>query len=389
MRIILVPKYDNFPYMKIRRILNEFGLHIVPRKLYLSSNYSYNIYRMKKKALGSIGIILLIIVTMNLDLVKYGLTQGYGQFRIIYDAKPVSEYLQNPEFSKQKKEKLKLIEKAKRFAEDSLGIKKTKNYSTLYDDSTKGSLTMWVLTACKAFEFTPYEWKFPIIGTFSYKGYFNKKQAKKEEKELSQEGYDTGIRTAGAWSTLGWFNDPIMGNLLDDSDGYIVETIIHELTHATIYVKNDVAFNENLAVFIGHKGALLFLKNEFGKESKEYIEYLNNWKDRKTFKDYVLETSIKLKQRYANFTPTDDYKKKEEVKNNLLQEFVIGINQLDIKNKKNYSKRFKKKLPNNTFFMSYIRYNASLDQFEKEFNSNFNQNIKDYLDFLKQKYSSL
>ena len=344
---------------------------------------------MRNKAIIGIGLLLVTFLLINSDLVRYSLNQAYGQVKILYEARPVNEYLENPDFSREKKDKIILIEEAKKYAEDSLGIKKTKNYSKLYDDQKDTALTMWVLSACKPFQLEAYEWKFPLLGTFSYKGYFNLKHAKAEKESLDSLYYDTGIRTAGAWSTLGWFNDPIMGNLLNDSDGQIAETIIHELTHTTLYVKNDVTFNENLAVFIGHKGALKFLSKKYGEQSTQYKEYLNNWKDRQIFNDYVLNTAKELETLYNSFDSKTSDNNKKTKKELLIKSFTTGILKLDLSNKEKYFNRFKNKIPNNTFFMSYKRYNSNLKDFDKELNEKFNNNLKLFITFLKQKYTSL
>ena len=86
--------------------------------------------------------------------------------------------------------------------------------------------------------------------------------ADKEMELLKEAGYDVGMRTVGGWSTLGWFKDPILSNMLNRSYGDLANLIIHELVHATIFVKDSVEFNENLASFIGDQGAKLFLKRK-------------------------------------------------------------------------------------------------------------------------------
>jgi predicted aminopeptidase len=123
------------------------------------------------------------------------------------------------------------------------------------------------------FQLKAYEWDFPLIGSFSYKGFFNYDQALEEEDKIRKNGYDTSIDEIAGWSTLGWFKDPVLSDMLDRSSGSLANLIIHELTHGTLYVKDNVDFNENLASFVGDKGALIFLRHKYGENSKEYHEY--------------------------------------------------------------------------------------------------------------------
>ena len=98
------------------------------------------------------------------------------------------------------------------------------------------------------------------------------KYAKAEslKAELESEGYEVRIRPVGAWSTLGFFNDPILSNMLERSPGALAELIIHEMTHATLYVKDGVDFNENLATFVGEQGALEFLEAQYGARIRSF-----------------------------------------------------------------------------------------------------------------------
>ena len=88
-------------------------------------------------------------------------------------------------------------------------------------------------------------------------------KGKKEEEKLADAGYDTDYNTTSAWSTLGWFRDPILSNILYRTEGQVADLIIHEMTHATLYAKSSVDFNENLASAIGEVGAELFLKYKY------------------------------------------------------------------------------------------------------------------------------
>ena len=173
--------------------------------------------------MGSIKKVLIVILAIlaglliyHHELVIYGLGQARGQLEIVWHARPIEEVLNDPDFPDSLKVNLRLIEDIKFFAFDSLGINFSKNYSKVYDQ--KGRELMFVVTACQPFRLEPKQWSFPIIGTFSYKGFFNEQKARNLEASLKDEGLDTNIRTAGGWSTLGWLQDPILSNMLAESE---------------------------------------------------------------------------------------------------------------------------------------------------------------------------
>jgi len=129
-----------------------------------------------KKVVFVVIVVVLGFLAFNYDLVLYGLSQAKGQLTIIWEARPVDEVLNDPGFPDSLKVNLRFINGIKRFAFDSLGINYSKNYSKVYDQ--KGKELMFVVTACEPFKLEPKEWTFPLIGTFSYKGFFDPRKAK-------------------------------------------------------------------------------------------------------------------------------------------------------------------------------------------------------------------
>ena len=163
---------------------------------------------MLNKAFKFFSLFIFVFCFWNCNSIWYGIQQGKGQLKIVYGAEPVSQFLEDSTYSDSLKEKLRLIKEIKTFAIDSLGINPSENYEKLFDQ--EGKPVMWVVTACEKIKLEPYYWKFPFLGKFSYKGYFDQKKAIKEEQKLKDQGYDTDIGIVNAWSTLGWFKDPIM-----------------------------------------------------------------------------------------------------------------------------------------------------------------------------------
>lgn len=332
-------------------------------------------------------VIMLSCLIWN-DLLIYGISQGKGQFSIVWNAQPVKELMNDASFPDSIKQKLKFISEIKKFAVDSLGINPIDNYSTFYNQTDKPKL--WTISACEPYSFKAKEWKFPFLGNVPYKGFFNEKEAGKEILKLKEKNYDIDVYVPSGWSTLGWFNDPILSSMLKRSDGSLANLIIHELTHGTLYVKNDVTFNENLASFIGDKGAELFLIYKFGANSKSYIDYEQSKSDEKIFNDYILKSTDRLDSLYKTVTEEQGDFEKKQKKTKLISEIVIGVNRLPLFNKKNYfNYALRAFAEGNAFFMTFTRYDSQYELFEKEYKEKYNSDLKKYLGAMKKIYPSL
>lgn len=341
---------------------------------------------MKRKILVGIVVLLVILGVWQYRLIYYGYVQAKGQFTIIRDAKPLEEYLENMDYPDSLKSKIRFIQEVKKFAFDELGINQTENYSSMYDQ--EGKPLMWVVTACTPFAMEAKTWDFPVIGSFPYKGFFDPEMAKAEMDKTKQEGLDVGVRNPGGWSTLGWFNDPILSEMLDRNYGQLAELIIHELTHSTIFVKDSVTFNENLASFIGHKGAVLFLKKKYGESSQYLKEYLNEEKDYESFVQHFINGATLLDTLYKSMPQSLDVEKKEKLKDSLIHEIISNIDTLGLNNKNIIDEMFVE-MPNNTYFMSFLRYRSKQSDFDKELQENFKENLKTYIIYYKSKYPFL
>lgn len=338
-----------------------------------------------QKALWTGLILLLVLLFSNCKLVLYGLGQGIGQMKIVWQATPIEKVMKDPDVSDSLKQKLLLVQSIKKYAEDSLGLKPSKNYNKLYDQH--GEDILWVVTAAEKYGVQPYLWKFPVVGKVPYKGFFNLEKAKKEARKMEQEGYDVHIGTVSAWSTLGFFKDPILSGMLNRSEGMIARLIIHELTHSTLFVKGNPEFNENLATFVGTWGARQYLADKYGENSKEYNDYNGELSDIDKFSEYVLHGAKLLDSLYNHFTnePPDEKLRK---KNAMILKIVNSVDTISFYNQHNFSE-FKnpEKLPNNAFFSGYITYHKQQSELEKQFIERFAKNFKEYLDYLKSKYA--
>ena len=186
----------------------------------------------------------------------------------------------------------------RRFAMEELGLKMSKNY-TRYVQIDRNYLAA-VVSACAADSFSRHEWSFPVVGAVPYKGFFDVKDARRERKKLEKKGLDVWIRGVDAFSTLGWFRDPLYSYMRDYSAGKLAELIIHELLHATVFIKGQVQFNEELAEFTGSEGARLYIESRLGRESGEYRALFTSDADNLAYVAFIQELAAELENVYAD-----------------------------------------------------------------------------------------
>lgn len=343
-------------------------------------------FRNFRKILSDLIFIPLIgFCALNVPLVNYGLRMAKGQLTIVWNARPIKEVLLDNSVPDSVKVKLKLIEEIRQFAFDEIGLKRNDNYTTFYDQH--GQRLIYVVTACKPFALEPHLWHFPVLGNVPYKGFFNVDKAKEEAKKQKAQGFDTDIGGASGWSTLGFFKDPVLSQMLNYKEGDLAELIIHELTHGTIFVKDNVEFNENLASFIGYKGALLFLEKKFGKDSKQYNDYINGRKDDETLENFMLTCAHSLDSLYKNYPKDCDNITKLKLKREKFKTFVNNAKSLPLAADSLFPTRFGKRIEKsgNAFFMQYVRYGSKQHDFESDFKK-YNGDLRKYVAAMKEKY---
>ena len=350
------------------------------------------IFRIIKYVLIVLLIFLIAFVAFNFDSAVYAFRQAKGQYRIISNTRPVAEVLNDKAFPDSLKKRIRLIQEIKKFAVDSLGLNTSDNYTTFYDQHQKPIL--WVITACEPFELKAKKWHFPIVGTFSYKGHFEKNIADAELENLKKQGFDTQLNEVSAWSTLGYLKDPILSSMLEKSEGRLAALIIHELTHGTLFVKNNLEFNENLADFVGDYGAIRFLESKYGKDSKEIERYQFSKKYNDAYSQHLLRGAKKLDSLYQHFDVKTNISTKKQEKTALIHIIVNSSDTLlagDFQKKLINRKKWAindNNLPNNAYFIGYLTYQSKQNQFKEEFKIKFKNNFNSYLSYLKQQYPS-
>ena len=309
----------------------------------------------------------------------YLLQSAKGQSELMFNGSAIEEVLAAPDTPEERKRQLRLVIEVKNFAETELKLKATRNYEK-FVDLGRDYLVM-VLTASPPLKLESYTWWFPIVGTVPYKGFFDLEMGKAAQAKLKDQGYETYFRSAPAYSTLGWFHDPLINTMLGYGDFYLVSTVIHESVHATHWVPGEVTFNENMATFIGQQGALQFYAKKYGQGSDKYKNAQQKLLDQKVFAKFMNSVYEKLDKVYKSdaFEPNKYEQRVALIKT--MKEFYAN-EVLKIIKSPGYA-GFEKKEWNNAMMLSYRHYNQDQDKLEHAFNK-LDRDIPRMMDFLKR-----
>jgi predicted aminopeptidase len=186
----------------------------------------------------------------------YVVRAGLEEAKILARRRPIPDVIADPETPPDVRGKLELVLEVREFARRDLGLDAGRSFRD-YSELDRDTLAL-VLSASPPDRLVPLTWWFPIVGRVPYLGFFDPEDAREKQSELEAEGYDTYLRPTSAFSTLGWLPDPLLSTALRYDSLGLAETVVHELTHSTWFVRGHVPFNESLANFVGHHGAAAF-----------------------------------------------------------------------------------------------------------------------------------
>jgi predicted aminopeptidase len=249
---------------------------------------------MKRKLI--VAAALVIVVILVLSPTGCYLSRGaWEEGKILSRRKPILELTADHQLAAETRAKLRLVLEARGYAADSLRLRTKKSF-TEYSPLDRDTLVL-VLSAAYRDRLEPYTWWFPIVGRVPYKGYFDFDGAKKAARKLYDRGFDVALRPSDAFSTLGWFNDPLLSTTLRRDSVDLVNTVIHELTHNTYYAPGSAAFNESFASFVGARGAANFfrMRGEAAQAERADAE----WEDEKTLGAFWTRLASSIDSAYA------------------------------------------------------------------------------------------
>jgi predicted aminopeptidase len=256
---------------------------------------------------GRLLLIFLIVLGATGCLQLRYLTQAAaGQEDLNHRGISVRDVVEGNHLDKRTRRLLSHVARIKSFGER-YGLKRTENYERYV--WLNRPAVVWVVSACHPLAFRPRTWKFPIVGSITYTGWFDRGEAKAYGEELASHGWDVDVRPSQAYSTLGWFDDPILSTMISDGDealGDLADVILHETLHATFYIPSQSTLNESVASFFGDELSVRYLDEVVGPDSPERTSYLE-LRDRGERRGQVMKKAYEdLERLYASALPPPD-----------------------------------------------------------------------------------
>lgn len=305
-------------------------------------------------------LLLLVLLLSSINCMGYLTHVAKGQYSIMSGTVPIEDVLEDPELDSEIKEKLEHILEVRSFAVENLGLSMSDSYrriSWLDRDYTAVNVT-----ASKELALEPYTWWFPVVGTVPYLGFFERARAETLAESLQEKGWETRVRDVAAYSTLGWFNDPLMSPQLQYSEWYLTTLIIHESAHATVWFPGDVNFNESFATFVETEGALAFYRERDDAES--FRLRLKLLEEREKLYDIYHKTARELDALY-NSDVSDEEKRSEKIKiiEEMKNKLLLHGSSFHVLNINAYINRDY----NNADFLSFLRYTSGQEFFRQRF----------------------
>jgi predicted aminopeptidase len=228
-----------------------------------------------------------------------------GQFELLSDARPIDDWIADPGTSSKLRLRLETARQIRHYAVAEMALPDNKSYKNYAD--LKRKYVLWNVVATPELSLKPLQWCFPVAGCVDYRGYYNKGAAEAYAKELRADGNDVEIGGVAAYSTLGWFNDPLISTFINYPDGELARMIFHELAHQVVYVPGDSQFNESFASTVEEVGVEQWL-DRFGSQAMRdsYARYRGRKKD---FLGLLLKYRKALEQNYALIDRSDAEKR--------------------------------------------------------------------------------
>ena len=240
----------------------------------------------------------------------YVARQAGIQLRLLNQRQRIDEMLRQPGLSPDHRLKLQVVLAARRFGQRELGLKTTSAYTRFSD--TGGKPLAHNLSASPRDSLRPHVWRFPIVGGLPYIGFFIHAEGLLEQERLKAHGLDTYYRPVAAFSSLGWFADPVYSPMLEDSVARLVDLVLHETTHTTIFLRNKVAFNESLATFVGKQGTRMFLSRMYGPHGAEVRAFSAKIRQRNRFGKLISRLYGRLDRLYKSDLSTAEKVRQRE-----------------------------------------------------------------------------
>lgn len=253
-------------------------------------------------------LVLCLCLVSACSNLSYYLQASHGHLELIKSRKNIDRVVSSLKISPASKEKLHLVQQVTHFAEHDLGLPVGGAYSDYVE--VDGPYVVWNVFASQRYSFENKQWCYPLLGCVSYKGFFDVNAATRYGKKLEQEGFDVYVGGVAAYSTLGWFDDPVLSTFLMREDYQLAALIFHELAHRVLYINGDTTFNESFASAVEQIALERWV--EASSDPDLLTRYNNNKALNKAFVNFVLGWKGVLQKAYHERDNREGFEKQKE-----------------------------------------------------------------------------
>ena len=259
-----------------------------------------------KRYLGlGTALVIAALVAAGCTHFDYYAQAAHGQFSLLSEARPIDDWLADPALNARLRAKLLKVKNIRRYAARELGLPDNRSYTSYAD--LKRPFVIWNVVATPELSMEQRRWCFPVAGCVSYRGYYSKADAQDYASGLRGDGLDVQVAGVPAYSTLGWFNDPVLSTFIQYPDGELARLVFHELAHQVVYVKDDTQFNESFATAVEEAGVERWLEVQGDPALRQtYIAYESRKQD---FLGLLLKYRTELEANYKR--PVSDEEKRQ------------------------------------------------------------------------------
>lgn len=237
----------------------------------------------------------------------YYVQAAHGQLSLLSAAKPIDEWLTNPGVEQDLKGRLAKVMEIRRFAAHDLGLPDNASYTTYVD--LKRPFVMWNVVATPELSLKPRQWCFPVAGCVNYRGYYSQQDAHAYAASLSDQNFDVEVSGVPAYSTLGWFKDPVLSTFIQYPEAQLARLVFHELAHQQVYAPGDSQFNESFAVAVEEAGVERWMLRYGDDEMR--LAYSIHQGRKRDFLNLLMKHRRTLETNYERIA-SDDEKRREK-----------------------------------------------------------------------------
>jgi predicted aminopeptidase len=248
-----------------------------------------------KRLQGMFFLILLMTGLCGCQTAHYYHQAIAGEYQILSHRTPIAHLMADPRTPAKLKEKFELVTELRAFAQAELKLPINKHYLTYVDLHRR--FVIWNVHAASEFSLQPKKWWYPFVGSLKYRGYFFEKDARQYGKQLAQQGNDVYVEGVEAYSTLGWFADPLLNTFIGHPESDLAETLFHELTHQRLFLSGDTDFNEAFATAVAEEGVKRWFQAKHDQAGDQ--QYRKELQRNRQFVALVMKTRRQLERVYG------------------------------------------------------------------------------------------